>query len=112
LDGKGHITEAATSNLFWIQEGILFTPSLELPILPGITRENVLDIAADMGIACREGIYDPEALIESEEAFLTNSLCELTPLIRIDDKKIGDGRPGSLTRRLQGEYKRVLQIAF
>lgn len=112
LDEKGHIAEAATSNLFWLQEEVLFTPSLDLPILPGITRRKVLDIAADLSIACREGIYDPEALIESNEVFLTNSLCEVTPLISIDDKKIGNGSPGALTRRLQEEYKKVVQMTF
>jgi D-amino acid aminotransferase len=112
LDEKGHIAEAATSNLFWIQEGFLFTPSLELPILPGITRRKVLDIAADLGIACQEGIYYPEALIKSNEAFLTNSLCEVTPLISIDGKKIGNRRSGPLTRRLQGEYNKVVQMTF
>ncbi len=108
LDEKGHIAEAATSNLFWIQREVLFTPSLELPILPGITRRKVLDIARDLGIACEEGVYDPEVLIEGKEAFLTNSLCEVTPLIGIDGRKIGNGRPGPLTRRLQGEYNKVV----
>jgi branched-chain amino acid aminotransferase len=112
LDEKGHMTEAATSNLFWIQKDILFTPSLDLPILPGITRKKVLDIAGDLNIAYKEGVYDPEALIEGKEAFLTNSLCEVTPLISIDGRKIGNGRPGSLTRRFQGEYKKVVQITF
>lgn len=112
LDEKGHIAEGATSNMFWIQKGVLYTPSLDLPILPGITRKKVLDIVGDLDIAYEEGVYDPEVLLESKEAFLTNSLCEVTPLIVVKGKKIGNGMPGPITRRFQGEYKKVILKMF
>jgi len=106
LDEKGHVAEAATSNLFWIKKEILYTPSLDLPILPGITRHTVLKIVREQGILCNEGIYDPEALMDSNEAFITNSICELTPLVEINGRMIGHGRPGKMTQLLQQSYKR------
>lgn len=105
LDEQGHVAEAATSNIFWIKEGIIYTPSLDLPILPGVTRQKVLDMSKDLGISAREGAYDPEALTGSSEAFLTNSLCEIIPLISIEKRKVGDGIPGPMTRKLQSAYR-------
>ena len=108
LDEKGRVTETTTSNLFWVQDGIIYTPSLDLPILPGITRRKVLEIARDLGIPCREGFYRPEALLESKESFVTNSLCEVTPLIMVNKQKIGNGNPGPITKSLQKTYKKII----
>jgi branched-subunit amino acid aminotransferase/4-amino-4-deoxychorismate lyase len=108
LDEKGHIAEASTSNLFWIKQDVLYTPSLDLPILPGITRKKILDISRDLGIPYEEGVYTPEKLLESEEAFITNSISEVVPLINVNGRKIGNGMPGSVTLRFQKEYKKTI----
>jgi D-amino acid aminotransferase len=105
LDEQGHVAEAATSNIFWIKAGTIYTPSVDLPILPGVTRQKVLDMAKDLGISAQEGAYAPEALTGSSEAFLTNSLCEIIPLISIEKSMVGDGIPGPMTRKLQSAYR-------
>ena len=112
LDEQGHVAEASTSNIFWVRAGTIYTPSLDLPILPGVTRQKVLDVATDLGIPVREGVYDSEDLMGSNEAFLTNSLCEIVPLISIEEGIIGEGLPGHMTRVLQSAYrKQVSEIS-
>ncbi|MBN2372732.1 aminotransferase class IV family protein [bacterium] len=108
LNENGMVAEGATSNIFWIRGGCVYTPSLDLPVLPGVTRRKVLEIVKDKGDAYREGVYGTGELLESDEAFITNSICEVTPLIKINNKSIGDGSPGVVTRRIQAEYKDIV----
>lgn len=70
----GHVLEASASNLFWVQDGVLYTPSASLPLYPGITRSVVLDVARDAGWEIREGEFDRAALTRADSAFLTNAV--------------------------------------
>jgi branched-chain amino acid aminotransferase len=83
VDSEGLLTEGATSNLFFGDDGTLKTPSLDGPILPGITRTVVLELAAESGIPVETGSYTPEDLSQADEAFLTNSTWEIRPLSRV-----------------------------
>jgi D-amino acid aminotransferase len=99
------VTEGTMSNIFAIREGKLVTPSLDHKILPGITREQVLNLTNDLGIDFCEGSLLREELEESDEVFITNSILEIMPVIKIEEKKIGSGVPGEITSMLREKYK-------
>ncbi|MEC4677226.1 MAG: aminotransferase class IV [Nitrospirota bacterium] len=104
LDAKGQLCEGTLTNLFWVNQGVLYTPAPETGLLEGITRDIVLQLAKENGIPMQIGHYPPEALLKSEEAFLTNSGIELLPLASVDGKKIGTGFPGLMTQKLYGAF--------
>ncbi len=108
LNEKGLLAEASMSNIFLVTDGILRTPGQESGILPGITRETVLELAPQLGINALEHDIRLDELFQAQEAFLTNSLIEVMPLVEIDGKPIGSGRPGSLTKRLMVAYKKLV----
>jgi branched-chain amino acid aminotransferase len=101
LNADGVLTECTTSNLFFVRQGRLCTPSVACGILDGVTRGIVLQLAQEHGIQTEEGAYTPETLLEADECFLTNTTMEIAPVCAIDQTTIGTGRPGSLTRRLR-----------
>lgn len=105
---EGHLSEGATTNLFWIAGGRLFTPHLDTGCLPGITRGFVLSFAARLGLPAEEGLYPANSLAGADEAFATNSVVEVTPLVHLDGAPIGDGTPGPLTSRFQAAYREAV----
>jgi 4-amino-4-deoxychorismate lyase len=92
LTAAGHVAEGIVSNVFFVKDGCLFTPSLETGILPGITRAFVVELAAGCGMAVREGLYEPDALFAADEVFVTNSIQELVPISLLIDER-GAERP-------------------
>jgi len=90
VDTDGHVAEGATSNLFFVRDNALRTPSLDGPVLPGITRRVVLNIAEAEGIPVEEGRYTPEEIRNADEVFLTNSTWEIRPVEVVDGIRIGD----------------------
>ena len=100
LDGDGHLAEGATSNLFFVRNDALCTPSLDGPVLPGITRAAVLDIADAEGLPVREGAFTPEDLRGAAEAFVTNSTWEIRPVGTVDGIDVGGGPLTTLFRRV------------
>ncbi|MFM7203781.1 MAG: aminotransferase class IV [Myxococcota bacterium] len=105
LDDLGHVTEGSTSNVFWVKEGVLFTPSLRLCVLPGITRALVLKLAQRLGIPTRVGLFQGDALRAADEAFISSSLKELLPITRCDGVAVGSGLPGPLSQQLQAAFE-------
>ncbi len=101
----GHLAEGATSNLFWVRGGRLYTPHPEAGCLPGVTRARVLAFASTLSIPWEEGFFPAADLLGAEEAFVTNSVIEVTPLVAVDGRPVGGGRPGPVTRALQGAYR-------
>ena len=112
IDTDGYVAEGSMSNIFFVKSGELYTPSTECPILPGITREVILEVASKVGIIIHEGQWTLEQLLTADEAFLTNSLMELMPLTRIDSAYINNGKPGEMTLRLMTLYKRQVEIEY
>ena len=98
LNTVGHLCEAATANLFLVKDGMLQTPSLDSGCLPGITREVVLELAAETGIPCEVGALTLEQLQSADEVFLTSSTIGVVSLSRIGDRVM---TPGPVTRRLR-----------
>jgi branched-chain amino acid aminotransferase len=102
---RGEIAECTTANIFVVKNGVALTPPLDAGLLAGITREFVMEIARDLGIAVRElALLEPD-LFEADEAFLTSTTREIVPIVRVDDRVIGNGRPGPVTRRLLEAFR-------
>jgi len=93
-DSRGYLAEGIVSNLFFIREGTLRTPSLDTGILAGVTRELVLELANGMGIHTEEGLYTWDDLLQAEEIFITNSIQEIVPITMLYDLQ-GNGVPAS-----------------
>ena len=84
FDADDHVTEGTTSNVFFVDDGVLHTPSLDLPVLPGITRWAIIELADDLDIPVEEGHYEPEDLRSADELFLTNTTWEVRPVAHLD----------------------------
>ena len=108
LNERGFVAEGSTANIFAAGGEMLVTPSTESGVLPGITREAVLELAESMGKMPVVRQVELGELLRADEAFLTNSVLEIMPLTRLDDKPIGSGRPGPLTQRLMSAYKKLV----
>jgi branched-chain amino acid aminotransferase len=100
----GFLAEGASTNVFVGKGGTLVTPPLSAGILAGITREVVLELAASLGIGCRETNVEPSALLDADEAFLCSTTREVMPIRQVDSTVIADGHPGPLTRRLMEAF--------
>jgi branched-chain amino acid aminotransferase len=108
LNAEGHITECTTSNMFFVKEGCLHTPSVACGILDGITREIVLSLAREQGLPTAEGCYLPDTLLEADECFLTNTTMEIMPVRNIDTRPIGKERSRPVTDRLRERFRATL----
>jgi len=104
VTATGRVTEGTTSNLFVVRGGRLTTPPIR-GTLPGLTRAHVVDLADAAGIPVAHQTITLRGLAAVEEAFLTSSVIEVLPLVRIDDKPIADGQVGPITRRIQRLYQ-------
>jgi len=108
LNEQGYLAEGSTTNIFLASNGELTTPSLESGVLPGITREAVLEIARAANIKTMERQVELKELIEAEEAFVTNSILELMPLTWFEGKPVGTGKPGQLSKELLAAYRKLV----
>ena len=104
LNYEGSLTEGTVSNLFLAKGDTIFTPSIESGILPGVTRKVVIELAREMGFKVTEGEIKPEELLGGDEAFLTNSLLEVMPLVEVNRQAVSDGLPGKITAALRKTY--------
>ncbi len=101
----GEATEGAASNLFIVRSGRLITPPKSPRLLPGITRDLVLELARAHGIPSEEAAIPVEALREADEIWVTSSTREIVPVTRLDGEPVGDGRPGPLFARMREIYR-------
>ncbi len=108
LNSRGCLVEGTRSNLFFVKEKKVFTPSLECGCLEGITRSSVIKLLGRLRKECKETIVFPKDLLEADEAFLTNSLWEAVPLIAVEGRSIGSGKIGDLTKLISKEYRKLL----
>ncbi|MDG5776960.1 aminotransferase class IV [Haloarculaceae archaeon H-GB1-1] len=102
-DVEGNVTEGATSNVFFVDDGVLKTPSTDLPLLPGITRSVVFDLAREEGFPVETGEYDVADVRAADEAFLTNSTWEIRPVESVDGTELDRGPMTKLLARLYDE---------
>jgi branched-chain amino acid aminotransferase group I len=111
LNEQGYLAEGSMTNVFLVSHGELITPCFESGVLPGITRDAVLEIARTSNLKATERWVELNELIEAQEAFLTNSILELMPLVSVEGRLIGSGKPGKLTRDLLSAYRRLVDEA-
>jgi branched-chain amino acid aminotransferase len=105
LDRDGFLTEGTTFNLFYVRRGIVATSPFSSGILDGITRKQVVSLARTAGIEVREVLYPKERLYEADEVFMTSTIKEVSPVVQIDDRTIGNGKPGPITRKLKELFR-------
>ena len=108
LDVQGYVAEGSGENLFVIRDGVVKSPPITSS-LPGITRQSVIKILKDEGIAFVEQLFPRDALYIADEAFMTGTAAEVTPVRELDDRQIGDGKPGPITRKVQEIFNRALR---
>jgi branched-chain amino acid aminotransferase len=104
LTQDGHVSEGSAENLFIVRNGLLITPPCTDNILEGITRGRLMGLAADLGMEVRERSIDRTELYLSDEVFLCGTGAQISAVVEIDRRAIGEGRPGPLTRRLSQAY--------
>lgn len=111
VNRDGVVVEGTTSNVFAVISGKLVTPPLGTGVLDGITRGVVLTLAAELAIEVVYVALSPDEIVQADELFLTSSLRELMPVVTVDGKQIGDGRPGRVTRQLHRAFRARLGVA-
>lgn len=107
LDHRGHVTEGTVANFFMARNGRLITPSVDSDILEGITRDTILRLARDLNMPVEERIVDRTELYIADEAFVCGSSARVVPILEIDHRPVGDGKPGPFTQKLAAKYLAV-----
>ena len=108
LDTAGYVCEASGENIFIVKDGVLKTPPLT-SILPGITRDCIITLAQDLGLTVKEERFSRDELYLADEAFLTGTAAEITPVREVDGRIIGPGHPGPVTQQIQEVYFAVVK---
>ena len=104
LDDRGFVSEGSGENLFMVHDGVVLTPPLSSSILPGITRDSVIQICRELGITIKERSFQRAALYVADELFFTGTAAEVTPIRSVDKIQIGAGRRGEITHRIQQAF--------
>jgi 4-amino-4-deoxychorismate lyase len=105
----GELLEAPTANLWWRSGDTLYTPSLQLGILAGITRAALLELAPGLGLRVLDGVFTAEDLLAGEEAFLSSSTREVMPVVEVDGAGVGGGVPGPVAASLQAGLRELVE---
>lgn len=108
LNLEGYVAEATGDNIFVVHSGTLLTPPTYVGILEGITRNAVIQLAQGQGIPFAERVFTLTTVYGAEEVFLTGTGAEVVPVVQVDDRQVGDGKPGPITRRLIGAFHELV----
>lgn len=108
LHRSGRVTECSASNVMMVKDGVIYTHPADNCILHGVTRAVVLKLARQEGLEIREEARSLEDFLQADEAFITGTTVEITPIIRIDGQAVGTGRPGPLTVQLQSAFEKAI----
>ena len=103
---RGELSECSQSNFFMVRDGVALTPKSAAGLLEGVTRAFLFEVGKDVGVQVRDETLYPKDLDTADEAFITSTTRELSPVVRIDDRVIGSGQPGPVTRALLDGYRR------
>ena len=104
LNNEGNIAECSGDNIFIVSEGVLYTPPCSASSLIGVTRRSVIEIAKELGVPFEEKILTRFDVWTADECFLTGTAARLIPLVELDSRVIGDGKPGPVTQKLSARY--------
>jgi branched-chain amino acid aminotransferase len=105
LTEDGYVAECTGDNIFFARAGVVYTPPAFLGILEGVTRQTVMEILGKLGVSVEEKVFTRFDLYTADEAFLTGTAAEVIPMVKLDDRSIGDGKPGPITKRLMGAFR-------
>lgn len=108
LNHKGDVAECTGDNVFIVKNGALFTPSIDAGILAGITRNAIIDLAKEAGHTVHEVTLSRHDIYTASECFLTGSAAEVIPVVKVDSRAIGDGKPGPVTKALIDAFKTLV----
>src|SRR5580704_16455610 len=111
LNASGFVSEGTADNLFIVKKGALFTPPLSAGALYGITRATVIELAEQSGVKVSEPNLTRYDLFNADECFVTGTGAEIMPVVKIDGRKIGTGKPGPVTKKLVEEYHALTKIS-
>jgi branched-chain amino acid aminotransferase len=109
LDQNGYVAEGSGENIFLVRDGKVYTPGLESDILLGITRQSIIQIAADLGYPVIEKLISMNELLTADEGFFTGTYAEIAPIKEISHYTIGDGSPGPITREILAVFRKVIR---
>jgi len=109
LNSDGYVVECTGDNIFIVKNGALYTPPTYIGALEGITRDAVMELARKMGIKVEERIFNRYEVFVADECFLTGTAAEIIPVVKVDGRIIGDGRPGNITKKLTEEFRKLTQ---
>jgi len=109
LDTHGYVAEGTGENIFAVRDGVIHTPPITSPILPGVTRDAIIKLAREAEMEVKEEKFTRDFLYIADEVFLTGTAAEVTPVREIDNRQVGDGRPGAVTKRLQKAFFDVVR---
>lgn len=107
LSSSGYVSECTGDNVFLVYGNQLLTPPLHLGNLGGITRHAIMELAAEDGLEVREEMFRLAAVYNADEAFLTGTAAEVVPVVRVDGRVIGNGRPGPITGQLRAKFQEL-----
>jgi branched-chain amino acid aminotransferase len=109
LDHYGFVSEGSGENIFMVRNGVIYTPPSSSSILPGITRHCVVTLARELGITIRQQVIPREALYVADEVFFSGTAAEITPVSKVDNLVIGEGRRGPVTERIQSAFFDIVE---
>ncbi len=109
LNHKGEVAECTGDNIFLVKHGVLLTPPLDAGILAGVTRQAVMEVARDAGIEVREQAMTKHDVYVADECFLTGTAAEIVPVVKVDSRAIGGGKPGSVTLKLSKAFHELVR---
>ncbi|MCD6446026.1 branched-chain-amino-acid transaminase [Candidatus Bathyarchaeota archaeon] len=109
LDKNGHVSEGVAENIFIVKDEKLITPPTATGALVGITRNVIIKIAEKLGYKVIETNITPTDLFTANEAFFTGTAAEVVPIVEVNKRKIGDGKPGPITKRLMQEFEKIVR---
>jgi len=109
LDASGYVSEGSGENIFAVRKGVLYTPDLSCSILEGITRDTIITLARELGVTVVETRLTRDQLWLADEVFFTGTAAEVTPVREVDNRTVGDGTIGPVTKRIQARFFEVVR---
>ena len=103
---RGELSECSQSNVFLVRRGVALTPKAGCGLLEGVTRTFLFEVGQDVGVEVRDEVLSPDDLATADEIFITSTTRELSPVVQVDDRVVGSGKPGPVTQKLLGGYQK------
>ena len=107
LNNDGYVVECSGDNIFWIKNEIIVTPPPHIGILEGVTRNSVIALAREAGFQVEERVFTRHDLYIADECFLTGTAAEVIPVVKLDQRVIGNGKPGKVTQKLIAAFRHL-----